>query len=112
MQEAADLAEFRSVSEMLADLDPPSVYVAEDVGRNEKHGGPGYGVLSRAHGHRWYRVCMESRRVPAREWRQMSDEEQRAMIRAGIAEVEDLPEDFRREVEDMLAQHRSVPRSA
>lgn len=57
---------------------------------------------------------MESRRVPASEWRQMSDEEQRSMIRAGITEVEDLPEEFRREVEDMLAQHRSgsLPRSA
>ncbi|MDH3682329.1 MAG: hypothetical protein OEV40_20535 [Acidimicrobiia bacterium] len=55
---------------------------------------------------------MESRRVPASEWRQMSDEEQRAMIRAGITEVEDLPEDFRREVEEMLAQPRSLPRSA
>ena len=42
----------------------------------------------------------------------MSDEEQRAMIRAGITDVEDLPEEFRREVEDMLAQHRSLPRSA
>ena len=55
---------------------------------------------------------MESRRVPASEWRQMSDQEQRAMIRAGITEIEDLPEDFRREVEDMLAQHRSLPHSA
>ena len=59
-------------------------------------------------------VHMESRRVPASEWRQMSDEEQRAMIRAGVTEVEDLPEEFRREVEDMVAQHRSgsLPRSA
>jgi len=51
---------------------------------------------------------MESRRVPASEWRQMSDAEQRAMIRAGITEVEDLPEEFRREVEEMLANHRSL----
>ncbi len=55
---------------------------------------------------------MESRRVPASEWREMSDDEQRAMIRTGITEVEDLPEDFRREVEDMLAQHRALPRNA
>ena len=57
---------------------------------------------------------MELQWVSAREWRQMSADEQRAMIRAGITEVEDLPEDFRREVEDMLAQHRSgsLPRSA
>jgi hypothetical protein len=55
---------------------------------------------------------MESQRVPASEWRTMSDEEQRAMIRAGVTDVEDLPEDFRREVEDMLAQHRSLPHSA
>lgn len=34
------------------------------------------------------------------------------MIRAGITDVEDLPEEFRCEVEDMLAQHRSLPRSA
>lgn len=37
----------------------------------------------------------------------MSDEEQRAMIRSGITELEDLPEDFRREVEEMLAHYRS-----
>ena len=49
---------------------------------------------------------MELQWVPASEWRQMSDAEQRAMIRAGITEVEDLPEDFRREVEEMLANHR------
>jgi hypothetical protein len=55
---------------------------------------------------------MEFHWVSASEWRQMSDEEQRAMIRAGITEVEDLPEDFRREVEDMVAQHSSLRRSA
>lgn len=91
---------------------PPPVDVAEDMGRDEEHDGPGYGIRSQDHRRRWYRVGMESRRVPASEWRQMSDEEQRDMIRAGITEVEDLPEDFRREVEDMLAQHRSIPRSA
>ena len=56
--------------------------------------------------------AMELQWVSASEWRRMSDEEQRAMIRAGITEIEDLPEEFRREVEDMLAQHRSLPRSA
>lgn len=56
--------------------------------------------------------CMELQWVSASEWRQMSDEEQRATIRAGITEVEDLPEDFRREVEEMLANHRLLPRSA
>jgi hypothetical protein len=55
---------------------------------------------------------MESGRVPASEWRKLSDEEQRAMIRAGITRVEDLPEDFRREVEDMIADHRPLPRTA
>lgn len=38
----------------------------------------------------------------ASEWRQMSDGDQRAMIGVGITDVEDLPEDFRREVEEML----------
>ena len=38
----------------------------------------------------------------------MSDAEQRAMIRAGVTEIEDLPENFRREVEEMLANHRSL----
>jgi hypothetical protein len=55
---------------------------------------------------------MELQWVPASEWRQMSDEEQRTMIRAGMTEVEDLPEDFRREVEDMVAQRGSLRRSA
>jgi hypothetical protein len=55
---------------------------------------------------------MELQWVSASEWRQMSDEEQREMIRDGATEVEDLPEEFRREVEDMLAQHRSLPRSS
>ncbi|MGI9604512.1 MAG: hypothetical protein ACR2P0_00090 [Acidimicrobiales bacterium] len=55
---------------------------------------------------------MESRRVPASEWRELSDDEQRAMIRSGATGVEDLPEDFRREVEEMLAEHRSLRRSA
>lgn len=50
--------------------------------------------------------------MPASEWREMSDEEQRAMIRSGATDVEDLPEDFRREVEDMLAEHRSLRHSA
>ena len=55
---------------------------------------------------------MEPRRVPMSEWRQMTEAEQRAMIRAGIAELEDLPEDFRQEVEAMLAKRRPLPRSA
>jgi len=38
----------------------------------------------------------------------MSDAEQRAMIRTGMTEIEDLPEDFRREVGEMLASHRSL----
>ncbi len=57
-------------------------------------------------------MYMESRRVPASEWRKMSDDEQQAMIRAGITKVEDLPEDFRREVEDMLADHQDLSQSA
>jgi len=35
----------------------------------------------------------------------MSDGGQRATIRAGITDLEDLPEDLRREVEEMLAKH-------
>ena len=38
----------------------------------------------------------------------MSDAEQRAAIRAGITDLEDLPEDFRREVEEMLAKARPI----
>lgn len=54
---------------------------------------------------------MKSGRVPASEWRQLSDEDQRAMIRAGMTRVQDLPDDFRREVEDMLARPGSLPRT-
>ena len=41
--------------------------------------------------------------VPVEAWRQLSDEEQRAMIRANRVDLEDLPEDFRRDVEEMLS---------
>jgi hypothetical protein len=112
VEHSVDLAEFWTIGEVSARLGPPPIDVAKDVGRNEEHGSPGYGIWSPAPGVGGTVSCMESRRVPASEWRQMSDEEQRAMIRAGITEVEDLPEEFRREVEDMLAQHRSLPRSA
>ncbi len=46
--------------------------------------------------------------MPVEEWRQMSDEEQRAVIRAGRVELEDLPEHFRRDVEEMLANARQA----
>ncbi len=51
---------------------------------------------------------MELQWVPVRKWRQMSDAEQRALIRAGVTDLEDLPEDFRREVEEMLAKTRPL----
>jgi predicted Fe-S protein YdhL (DUF1289 family) len=46
--------------------------------------------------------------VPVEEWRQMSDDEQRAMIRANRVDLEDLPEHFRRDVEEMLADDRQA----
>lgn len=46
--------------------------------------------------------------VPVREWTQMSDAEQRAAIRAGVAPPEDLPDHFRRLVDEMVANARPL----
>ena len=46
------------------------------------------------------------------EWRDMPDAEQRAIIRAGMVDFEDLPDDIRAEVEEMLATSRPIPSSA
>lgn len=92
-------------------LGPPSVDVAQHGGRYEKHG-QSLAVVNLADGSSGSVESMELKWVPASEWRKMSDEDQRAMIRAGITAVEDLPEDFRREVEGMLADHRDLSQSA
>ncbi len=111
VQEAIELANLRPGCELVSVLGPPSVDVAENGGFNQEHGlQPRRGGPRLAHF--WYSGSMEFHWVSASEWRQMSEEEQQAMIRAGITEVEDLPEDFRREVEDMVAQHSSLRRSA
>ena len=39
----------------------------------------------------------------------MSDVEQRAVIRAGMVDFEDLPVDIRVDVEEMLAASRPIP---
>jgi hypothetical protein len=51
---------------------------------------------------------MESGRVSVAEWRQMSETEQRAMIRAGMTDVKDLPDDMRAVVEELLADFRPI----
>ncbi len=55
---------------------------------------------------------MSSERMSAREWRELSDAEQRQMIREGMVDFEDLPDRLRIEVEEMLANSRPVPSSA
>ncbi len=52
---------------------------------------------------------MSSRRVPLAKWREMSDADQRAVIRAGLVDFDDLPTSIRSEVEEMLATSRPVP---
>jgi predicted nucleotide-binding protein (sugar kinase/HSP70/actin superfamily) len=50
---------------------------------------------------------MEAMRVSLKEWKQLTDEEQRARIRESYTPVEDLPDDMRAQVEEMLANaHR------
>jgi len=56
-----------------------------------------------------YAAPMELRSVPIAEWRQMSEAEQRAIIRDGMADYETLPESIRPEVEEMLATGRPIP---
>jgi len=42
----------------------------------------------------------------------MSEAEQRAVIRSGMMDPEDLPEDFRSLIDEMLAGSRPLPSSA
>ena len=44
---------------------------------------------------------MEWQRITWDEWRELSDEEQSAAIRAGYRRIEDLPSPFRQMVEEM-----------
>jgi len=55
---------------------------------------------------------MELRRVPIAEWRQMTEAEQRAVIRSGMVGVEELPDDFRLLIDEMLLSAAPQRRSA
>jgi hypothetical protein len=50
---------------------------------------------------------MEAAPISHKEWNKPTEAEQRARIRESFTEVEDLPDNMRAEVEDMLANaHR------
>jgi hypothetical protein len=53
---------------------------------------------------------MEAVRISLKEWKQLTEAEQSARIRESFTEIEDLPDEMRAQVEEVLANARRFKR--